>query len=130
MRLEHAEHLITFIDLTFSPAGLPASAVVAKLQTLPGVSSVVGEHDLMFTWDTPSEFDEQIRKIHSVLAGTGATYRVFTVADSYQARDFSAWIPSDPPRPTSHPAYRDDVNPSEDPPSDEGNRRPRRNRSA
>ncbi|MCI4350686.1 MAG: hypothetical protein L3K15_04155 [Thermoplasmata archaeon] len=97
--------MITFVDLTFSPNGMHAGIVVAKLQHLEGVSSVMGEHDVMFRWKSAAEFDARIRAIHAALHGTGALYRVFTVEDSYQSRDPVPWIPPIEARPTHHPAY-------------------------
>jgi hypothetical protein len=97
--------MITFVDLTFSPKGLPAGAVIAELTKIPGVSSVMGEHDVMFRWKVSSEFDAKTRAIHAALDGTGATYRVFTVEDSYQSRDPVPWIQPVEERTAHHPAY-------------------------
>jgi hypothetical protein len=97
--------MITFVDLTFSPSGEHAGAVVAKLARLEGVSSVMGEHDVMFRWKAPREFNDRLRAIHSALMGTGATYRVFTVEDSYQSMDPVPWIPPVESGPSHHPAY-------------------------
>jgi len=96
--------MITFIDLTFSPDGEDAAAVTAKLQRIPGVSSVMGEHDLVFHWSEPAEFASKIRAIHQALHGSEATYRVFTVENTYQSRDPVPWIGSVDTEPPHHPA--------------------------
>lgn len=96
--------MITFIDLTFDPTGSNAAVVVAKLQQVPEVTSVMGEHDAMFHWKTNTEFDERIAAIHEALNGTGATYRVFTVEDSYQSKDPVPWIGPLDGEPSRHPA--------------------------
>jgi hypothetical protein len=97
--------MITFIDLIFSPRGQPAGTIIDRLQRLPGISSVMGEHDLLFHWKTPEEFNAKLLAIHQALAGTEATYRIFTVEDSYQSRDPVPWIPAVDTDPTNHPAY-------------------------
>ena len=96
--------MITFIDLTFSPRGMQAAAVVARLQRIPGITSVMGEHDVMFHWRTNQEFDHFIQLIHKALEGTDALYRVFTVEDSYQSRDPVPWIAAMDNEPPHHPA--------------------------
>jgi hypothetical protein len=96
--------MITFVDLTFSPSGERAAVVVAKLQAIRGVTSVMGEHDAMFHWKTDSEFDERMEAIHKALGDTGATYRVFTVEDSYQSKDPVPWIGPLDGEPSRHPA--------------------------
>jgi hypothetical protein len=98
--------MITFVDLSFAPRGMHAGKVIDALQGLEGVTSVMGEHDVMFRWRTPEEFDEMVAAIHEVLADTGATYRIFTVEDSYQSKDPVPWIP--PPNRANvgrHPAH-------------------------
>jgi hypothetical protein len=95
--------MITFVDLIFSPKGKNAAEVVARLQRIPGVSSVMGEHDVVFHWTEPTEFASTIRAIHAALDGTEATYRVYTVEDSYQSRDPVPWIASIDPAPPHHP---------------------------
>jgi len=65
--------MITFIDLTFSPNGSDASVVSDRSQHLEGISSVMGEHDLLFHWNTAEEFSERLKSIHEALAGTEAT---------------------------------------------------------
>ncbi len=100
--------MITFIDLFFSPQGPPAATIVARLQRLKGVSSVMGEHDLMFQWKSTQEFDDQMRAIHAALEGTHVRYRVFTVEDSYQSRDPVPWIRPIETGPTHHPAVPED----------------------
>lgn len=97
--------MMTFVDLTFSPRGLPAGAVLDRLQRISGVSSVMGEHDLLFHWKTAEEFTGRLLAIHEALKGTEATYRIFTVEDSYQSKDPVAWFPSVDPEPADHPAY-------------------------
>jgi hypothetical protein len=97
--------MITFIDLTFSPRGTPAGVVIDRLQRLSGVSSVMGEHDLLFHWQRPDEFSAQLAAIHEALQGTEATYRIFTVEDSYQSREPPRWFPAVDPEPSDHPAY-------------------------
>ncbi|MCI4319845.1 MAG: hypothetical protein L3K23_06925 [Thermoplasmata archaeon] len=97
--------MITFVDLVFSPEGRPSTEVVTKLQTLEGISSVMGEHDVMFRWKTAAEFDRRMGSIHAALKGSGATYRVFTVEDSYQSRDPVPWISPLDGQPPHHPAY-------------------------
>jgi len=96
--------MITFIDLIFSPKGEDAARVAAKLQRIPGVSSVMGEHDLVFHWSEPAEFAAKVRAVHTALEGTEATYRVFTVEDTYQSRDPVPWIGSVDSEPPHHPA--------------------------
>jgi hypothetical protein len=97
--------MITFVDLAFSPEGRPSTQVVAKLQSLEGISSVMGEHDVMFRWKTAAEFEKRMGSIHAALKGSGATYRVFTVEDSYQSRDPVPWISTLEGQPAHHPAY-------------------------
>lgn len=97
--------MITFVDLTFSPEGEHAGAVIERLGKLPGVSSVMGQHDVMFRWKTAREFDTRISAVHRALRGSGATYRVFTVEDSYQSLDPVPWIPPEGQGPSHHPAY-------------------------
>jgi hypothetical protein len=96
--------MITFVDLTFSPKGQNAAAVVAKLQRIPGVSSVMGEHDVVFHWRDAEEFARQVQAIHAALLDTEATYRLFTVEDSYQSRDPVPWIAAVDAEPPHHPA--------------------------
>lgn len=100
--------MITFVDLTFSPRGLHPGVVIDRLQRLEGVTSVMGEHDVMFHWKTPAEFDARVGAIHSALVDTGTTYRVFTVEDSYQSRAPVPWIPSLADEPPQHPAHPED----------------------
>ena len=101
--------MMTFIDLTFSPSGQPPFTVVAKLQRIPGVTSVMGNHDVMFRWQTNAQFDEKIRAVHHALRETGATYRVFTVEDSYQSLEPVSWVPPVEAEPelAQHPAVMD-----------------------
>lgn len=98
--------MITFVDLTFSPKGMAASAVVARLQKIPGVTSVMGEHDVMFHWRTNQEFDHHLQLVHKALEGTEATYRVSTVEDSYQSLDPVPWIGPMDSAPPHHPAVQ------------------------
>jgi hypothetical protein len=97
--------MITFIDLIFSPSGLDAGVVIDRLQRVPGVSSVMGEHDLLFHWTSPDEFNRQLRAIHAALQGSGASYRIFTVEDSYQSKAPVSWFPAIDAEPAGHPAY-------------------------
>ena len=99
--------MITFVDLSFSPEGRPSTLIVAKLQALHGVTSVMGEHDVMFRWKTAAEFESRMQSIHTALKGSGATYRVFTEEDSYQSRDPVPWISPVEGTPAHHPAYPD-----------------------
>jgi hypothetical protein len=105
VRLGFRGVMITFIDLRFSPKGLYAGVVIDRLQRLPGVTSVMGEHDLCFHWATPEEFNHHLLSIHKALRGSEATYRLFTVEDSYQSRDPVTWFPAVDSEPSVHPAY-------------------------
>lgn len=96
--------MITFVDLSFSPEGTDAATVVSRLQRIPGVTSVMGEHDVMFHWRTNDEFSRLIREVHRALGRTGVLYRVFTVEDSYQSRDPVPWIAPLDAEPPRHPA--------------------------
>ena len=97
--------MITFVDLIFSPMGQHAGQVVRRLQELAGVHPVMGDHDVMFRWKTAAEFDRTMQAIHDALGGTGATYRVFTVEDSYLTRDMVPWIQPLGEDPSEHPGF-------------------------
>jgi hypothetical protein len=101
--------MITFVDLTFSPDGEYSGHIVGKLQRIEGVTSVMGEHDVMFHWTKPEEFERRMRAIQKALVGTGATFRIFTVEDSYQSRDPVPWIPPYEAGPSHHPAYPEEA---------------------
>lgn len=112
--------MITFIDLTFSPSGSPVPTVLARLQRIPGVTSVMGDHDVMFHWRTTAEFDAQMLAIHRTLHETGATYRVCTVEDSYQSLDPVPWVGPGMADPPQHPAIPERQSPGLDPPRERG----------
>jgi hypothetical protein len=97
--------MITFVDLIFSPEGVPAGVAIDRLQRLDGVTSVMGEHDVLFRWQTTEEFTRKMQLIHEELRGTGAQYRIHTVEDSYQSMAPLTWFPGTEADTSGHPAY-------------------------
>ena len=95
----------TFVDLTFSASGTNVVVVVRHLQKLSGIAFITGEHDLYFDWHDENEFESRATAIHEALAGTGATYRVHTVADRTVAPEPMAWPPVPSQTPEENPAF-------------------------
>ncbi len=84
----------SFVDITFSANGTSAVAVARRLQNLDRISFISGEHDLSFDWQSPVDFEALLSVIHEALTGTGATYRVHTLAENGGWSPPPVWPPS------------------------------------
>ena len=95
----------TYVDLTFSAKGPSPVQLAEQFKRVMGLSFIVGEHDLVFEWQTPEEFRERLEQIHEILRPTGALYRVATADEEVEFSPAVAWPPALNGEPRAHPAY-------------------------
>jgi hypothetical protein len=112
----------TYVDLTFSADGPSPVELAEEFKRVMGLSFIVGEHDLVFEWETPEEFRERLEQIHQILRPTGAYYRVATAEEEVGISPAVAWPPALNAEPRPHPAYSE--------PNGESSRTPRSSRAA
>jgi hypothetical protein len=99
--------LRSFVDLYFAPGPVTPLEIAERIRGATGLSFVQGPHDLVFEWSTVEEFRALLAKLHEALRGSGAFYRVETVAEE-EGVGFVAplpWPPTLPRSPPSHPGF-------------------------
>jgi hypothetical protein len=96
--------MYSYIDLYFSPQGVSPLEIADRLRNSAGVSFIVGTHDLMFEWRNVEEFRDRMSRIHTALAGTGATYRVESVEETPEFVEPVSWPPAIV-RAAEHPGF-------------------------
>jgi len=84
----------TYVDLIFAADGMNPAVVVDRLRSVAQITQLVGEHDLVFHWNTVEDFRSRVTAVHSALAGTGISYRLHTdVERSLLASGVGEWTP-------------------------------------
>lgn len=86
--------MYSYIDLYFSPDGVSPLEIAERVRATAGVSSIVGARDLLFEWHSVEEFRDRLQRIHSALAGTGATYRIESLEESPEFLEPVIWPPA------------------------------------
>jgi hypothetical protein len=95
----------TYVDITFSSEGRPATSVAERLLDRAGLALITGPHDLCFEWSSVEEFQRCVEAIHAALEGTHATYRLETLDDEDDSPEPVSWPPGLRESPRKNPGY-------------------------
>lgn len=95
----------SYIDLYFAPGDVGPLEIADRVRRATGLAFIRGPHDLLFEWETVEEFRTMLARLHESLRGTGAFYRVETVADEPGIAPPVPWPAPALPRPPSHPGF-------------------------
>jgi hypothetical protein len=67
----------TYVKMYFSSEGAGPLDIVEDMKKM-GFRTEVGEFDFSVSWDTPEQYGNIIKRVHTTLAGTRLRYTIMT----------------------------------------------------